>query len=181
MEVDGLKSDNYLSTCNLLNPLPFTHSIDLELPNAMGTEDVVGLIIWSAIEMAVTLICIGIAVCRPLYKNCLRRILSSLSRLYSSDKTNDYDLGVFKTGCSAGRQGDETGQNSTLRSVTNPEYATRLDSHLAECSAEPVNQSDEAVLLDSPTRGQMAHVAGSPGRIQVTDEVRITRSLTMDA
>ena len=38
-------------------------------------EDSVGLIVWSAAEMAVTLICIGIPVCRPLYKRMFQRIL----------------------------------------------------------------------------------------------------------
>ncbi|KAK3389998.1 hypothetical protein B0H63DRAFT_106289 [Podospora didyma] len=47
-EVEGLYSPNYLKTS-------------------------VGLIVWSAAEMAITLICIGIPVCRPLYKGMFRR------------------------------------------------------------------------------------------------------------
>ncbi|KAL2140142.1 hypothetical protein VTI28DRAFT_4224 [Corynascus sepedonium] len=38
-------------------------------------KDSVGLIVWSVAEMAITLICIGIPVCRPLYKQAFRRIL----------------------------------------------------------------------------------------------------------
>ncbi|KAK3376498.1 hypothetical protein B0T24DRAFT_221134 [Lasiosphaeria ovina] len=48
-EVEGLYSPDYLKTS-------------------------VGLIVWSAVEMAVTLICIGIPVCRPLYKRMFKRL-----------------------------------------------------------------------------------------------------------
>lgn len=37
-------------------------------------KDSVGLIVWSSAEMAITLICIGIPVCRPLYKRAFRRL-----------------------------------------------------------------------------------------------------------
>lgn len=39
-------------------------------------DDTVGLIVWSAAEIAVTMICIGIPICRPLYKQWLDRMLS---------------------------------------------------------------------------------------------------------
>lgn len=41
--------------------------------------DTVGLIVWSAAEMGVTLICIGIPVCRPLYKRLYRRFRSQVT------------------------------------------------------------------------------------------------------
>ncbi|KAK4034169.1 hypothetical protein C8A01DRAFT_18968, partial [Parachaetomium inaequale] len=44
-----------------------------------STEDSVGLIVWSSAEMAITLICIGIPVCRPLYKRAFRRIFGETS------------------------------------------------------------------------------------------------------
>ncbi|KAK5651804.1 hypothetical protein OQA88_11672 [Cercophora sp. LCS_1] len=44
----------------------------LYTPNYL--RDSVGLIVWSSAEMAVTLICIGIPVCRPLYKRMFQRI-----------------------------------------------------------------------------------------------------------
>ena len=34
-------------------------------------EDTVGLIIWSAVEMAVTMVCIGIPILRPLYRRVI--------------------------------------------------------------------------------------------------------------
>ncbi|KAK4096346.1 hypothetical protein N658DRAFT_511291 [Parathielavia hyrcaniae] len=42
-------------------------------------KDSVGLIVWSSAEMAVTLICIGIPVCRPLYKRAFRLLLGEIS------------------------------------------------------------------------------------------------------
>ncbi|GAB1315542.1 hypothetical protein MFIFM68171_05752 [Madurella fahalii] len=44
----------------------------LYTPNYL--KDSVGLIVWSSAEMAITLICIGVPVCRPLYKQVFRRI-----------------------------------------------------------------------------------------------------------
>lgn len=43
------------------------------------TEDTVGLIVWSAAEISVTMVCIGIPVCRPLYKNFLNKLTSSFN------------------------------------------------------------------------------------------------------
>ncbi|KAH7631609.1 hypothetical protein B0T09DRAFT_105860 [Sordaria sp. MPI-SDFR-AT-0083] len=42
-------------------------------------RDTVGLIVWSAAEMGVTLICIGIPVCRPLYKRLYQRFRSQIT------------------------------------------------------------------------------------------------------
>ncbi|KAH6640342.1 hypothetical protein F5144DRAFT_91105 [Chaetomium tenue] len=49
----------------------------LYTPNYL--KDSVGLIVWSAAEMSITLICIGIPVCRPLYKRAFRRLFGETS------------------------------------------------------------------------------------------------------
>lgn len=55
-------------------------------PPALGpsvnnnSDDTVGLIVWSAAEIAVTMICIGIPVCRPLYKRWLEKLSTYRSR-----------------------------------------------------------------------------------------------------
>ncbi|KAL6860316.1 hypothetical protein ACO1O0_004343 [Amphichorda felina] len=49
----------------------------LYTPNYL--HDSVGLIVWSSAEMAITLICIGIPVCLPLYKSIYRRFRSGQS------------------------------------------------------------------------------------------------------
>ncbi|CCC06998.1 unnamed protein product [Sordaria macrospora k-hell] len=51
----------------------------LEVPNLSTnnySRDTVGLIVWSSAEIAITMICIGIPVCRPLYKSFFDKILS---------------------------------------------------------------------------------------------------------
>ncbi|OLN83278.1 hypothetical protein CCHL11_03002 [Colletotrichum chlorophyti] len=48
----------------------------LELKNLSSvnfTKDTVGLIVWHAAELAVTLVCVGIPVCRPLFKSWLNK------------------------------------------------------------------------------------------------------------
>ncbi|EXF73963.1 hypothetical protein CFIO01_08845 [Colletotrichum fioriniae PJ7] len=54
VEVEGLYTENYL-------------------------RDSVGLIVWSAAEMAITMICVGIPVCRPLYKRLFYRFTSEIA------------------------------------------------------------------------------------------------------
>ncbi|KAK3400375.1 hypothetical protein B0T20DRAFT_435484 [Sordaria brevicollis] len=51
----------------------------LEVPNLSTdnySRDTVGLIVWSSAEIAITMICIGIPVCRPLYRSFLDRVIS---------------------------------------------------------------------------------------------------------
>jgi hypothetical protein len=43
----------------------------------LNPDDTVGLIVWSAAEIAVTMICIGIPVCRPLYKCWLEKLFGT--------------------------------------------------------------------------------------------------------
>ncbi|CAP66972.1 uncharacterized protein PODANS_4_5490 [Podospora anserina S mat+] len=52
------------------------------LYTASYLKDSVGLIVWSSAEMAITLICIGIPVCRPLYKRAFRRLLGESTSGY---------------------------------------------------------------------------------------------------
>ncbi|KAF4332014.1 integral membrane protein pth11 [Fusarium beomiforme] len=57
----------------------------LEVPKLASpnhTKDPVGLIVWTAAEITVTMICIGIAVCRPLYKKCFSKWSSRNSSKY---------------------------------------------------------------------------------------------------
>ncbi|RKK16516.1 hypothetical protein BFJ66_g15770 [Fusarium oxysporum f. sp. cepae] len=54
----------------------------LKLKSPNHTKDPVGLIVWSAAEMTVTMICIGIPVCRPLYKKYLSKRSSRNSSKY---------------------------------------------------------------------------------------------------
>ncbi|KAK6212556.1 hypothetical protein LQW54_005141 [Pestalotiopsis sp. IQ-011] len=50
-----------------------------ELSSADYLKATVGLIVWSAAEISVTMICIGIPICRPLYRTFLEKLTSQLS------------------------------------------------------------------------------------------------------
>lgn len=109
-EVEGLYTTNYLS-----EPISFPHVRSWNYPNANNyrTEDSVGLIVWSSAEMAITLICIGIPVCRPLYKRAFRRMFgeSSFSANYPSGKKSE------NTGENS-KSGDNNKRNSVpLRTI----------------------------------------------------------------
>lgn len=67
-EVEGLYTSDYLSKQNPIATLREKTDSPLTL-----TETTVPLIVWSAAEIAVTLICIGIPVLRPLYKRIYLR------------------------------------------------------------------------------------------------------------
>ncbi|KAF4446713.1 hypothetical protein F53441_9646 [Fusarium austroafricanum] len=62
----------------------------LEVPKLKSpnhTKDPVGLIVWSAAEMTVTMICIGIPVCRPLYKKYFSKWSSGDSSKYLEQRS----------------------------------------------------------------------------------------------
>lgn len=62
-------------------------------------EDTVGLIVWSAAEIAVTLICIGIGVCRPLYKRYIDQWTSrDGSKYVEHSEAGSYALRTFGGG-----------------------------------------------------------------------------------
>ncbi|KAK8084443.1 hypothetical protein PG997_005714, partial [Apiospora hydei] len=60
-------------------------------------EDTVGLIVWSAAEIAVTMICIGIPVCRPLYKRFLTQLTSSDRSKYKKGRNEEQDAFAMHT------------------------------------------------------------------------------------
>ncbi|KAI1061521.1 hypothetical protein LB506_011820 [Fusarium annulatum] len=67
----------------------------LEVPKLKSpnhTKDPVGLIVWSAAEMTVTMICIGIPVCRPLYKKYFSKWSSRNSSKYQQNSGASYPL-----------------------------------------------------------------------------------------
>ncbi|KAF5543084.1 integral membrane protein pth11 [Fusarium napiforme] len=67
----------------------------LEVPKLKSpnhTKDPVGLIVWSAAEMTVTMICIGIPVCRPLYKKYFSKWSSRNSSKYQQNSGASFPL-----------------------------------------------------------------------------------------
>lgn len=72
-----------------------------------SSEDTVALVIWTAAEIAVTMICIGIPVCRPLYKCCLEKWTSRDASKYhqKSGEALSYPLQTFGGSTLRPRQG----------------------------------------------------------------------------
>ncbi|KAI1075916.1 hypothetical protein F5B20DRAFT_558375 [Whalleya microplaca] len=57
--------------------------------------DNVNFVIWSAAEMAVTMVCITIPICRPLYKSIFDRWISPKSSGYQKQSDNSHELRTF--------------------------------------------------------------------------------------
>lgn len=151
-------------------------------------RDSVGIIVWSAAEMAVTLICIGIPVCRPLYKKYLDRITSrNTSSRYKDISGGAMPLrtiggselppGGNGTGLSGSRaekgdgplpgDGDKLGSESSLGASLAKESA--LDPFRGSTGAA----SDEESLTGARRQGQspLEDEAG----IRVTKEFTVSR------
>ncbi|KAJ4184480.1 hypothetical protein NW759_017023 [Fusarium solani] len=77
----------------------------LSSPNYL--EDTVSLVVWTAAEIAVTMVCIGIPVCRPLYKRYLEKWTSRDASRYhpQNGEAIPYPLRTFGGSTLRPRQG----------------------------------------------------------------------------
>ncbi|KAK5659586.1 hypothetical protein OQA88_788 [Cercophora sp. LCS_1] len=137
------------------------------------TEDTVPLIVWSAVELAVTMICIGIPVLRPLYRR-MRGLgstdqsnSSNVKGYYKHDTGNDNQNGINLKNIPSGSESDTENTRGfpdapTKLGIRGPTTVTyiRRDNH-----------SDEEILgpeyLQSQSEGPVA------GRIQVFEHVDV--------
>jgi hypothetical protein len=71
-----------------------------------------GLIVWSAAELTVTMICIGIPVCRPLYKKCFKK-WTSRSSSNCPNSGASYPLQTISGGVLPAKLVDRNGSGST--------------------------------------------------------------------
>ncbi|KAH7136271.1 hypothetical protein EDB81DRAFT_902015 [Dactylonectria macrodidyma] len=78
-EIPRLSIDNYLI---------------MRIP--LDAENSVGIIVWGAAEMAVTMVCIGIPICRPLYKRYLGTKSSKDDSKYKGNSGAGYRLKSFE-------------------------------------------------------------------------------------
>ncbi|KAI0866597.1 hypothetical protein F4860DRAFT_457879 [Xylaria cubensis] len=146
-------------------------------------RDTVGLLIWSSVEQSVTMICICIPVCRPLFKIIIRRIAPQnsgsiigssgnqgfrLSRL-GRDGSGQKQLTIGSAGKKRPKLYDLTTTNEDGTTFATECYANGLPT---------VNGSDEQVLLHSNNTGnnQSAGPTSLTQGIRVTDEYVITRT-----
>lgn len=100
--------------------------------------DTVPLIIWSAAEMAVTLICIGIPVLRPLWRRVIHNSNLSSERYYRKQEevNNDqaYDMDNMPQS-----NGNRRGFNKSHPKLGNRGYGT-----ITQIAGD--NESDESIL-----------------------------------
>ncbi|KAH6856277.1 hypothetical protein B0I37DRAFT_351358 [Chaetomium sp. MPI-CAGE-AT-0009] len=129
----------------------------VEVPNLSSADypyDTVGLIVWSAAEIAVTMVCIGIPICRPLYKQWLDRMLS-------------YGSGIGSGGYQKQKGQERSGEDSSrrgygLRTIggsTMPGRARRDTEPSANAAA---GDSSSDIISDTDSKGG-AGAAGAAG------------------
>ncbi|KAK3294502.1 uncharacterized protein B0H64DRAFT_188895 [Chaetomium fimeti] len=120
----------------------------IEVPNLSSADypyDTVGLIVWSAAEIAVTMVCIGIPICRPLYKQWLDRMLSY-----------GYGSGVGSGGYQKqkGRSGEDNSHRGyglrTFGGGTMPGRAHQAGSHPNNNAA---GDSSSDIISDTDSKG----------------------------
>ncbi|KAK7751401.1 hypothetical protein SLS62_006657 [Diatrype stigma] len=116
-------------------------------------EETVGLIVWTAAEMAVTLFCIGIPASRSLCKQFRDRLVSEHNSDYKKKVQQLYGLRRTSGSQGQGARRLEEGDNIDARP------------RRVQC----YNKSDEQVLLEPPASGQDAG-------IRITEEFRVTRT-----
>ncbi|KAM5354838.1 hypothetical protein ACJ41O_001484 [Fusarium nematophilum] len=116
-----------------------------EIPN-LSTENSVGIIVWGAAEMAVTMVCIGIPICRPLYKRYLGKWTSKDDSKYKRNNSGIYQLESFRHGESRLENRTQSGDTS----IADEERAMGLNSPFTKAYAvgsfPADNQSEEEIL-----------------------------------
>jgi hypothetical protein len=144
-------------------------TIDLGgLSSSNYTEDTVDLIIWSAVELAATLICVGIPAIRPLYRHIVHgsRFKDSNEGYKKHDESGELNPGIRMK--PLGRKAPKGDLETTTSTILGD---TEFDMPRGETSSyvQTVKETDEERLVSSP-RGP--HV----NSIQVHEEVTVERS-----
>ncbi|KAH7121707.1 hypothetical protein EDB81DRAFT_861572 [Dactylonectria macrodidyma] len=153
------------------------------LSSANYLKDTVGLIVWSAAEIAVTMICIGIPVCRPLYKRYLDKLTSRDTGKYREQNDGgSYPLRTFGgSTLQAGPGQKEEDASDGGDSITKAERKLGFGGPFTKAYAmggERVrgdNQSDEEILGPDFRRSQRADLARQDKGITVTYDVQTSR------
>ncbi|GFF23654.1 hypothetical protein IFM61606_08897 [Aspergillus udagawae] len=149
-------------------------TIDLGgLASANYTESTVDLVIWSAVEMAATLICVGIPTVRPLYRHIVHgsRFKESNEGYKKHDESGESNPVInMKPLGKKPRKGDLDTTTSTILGDT------EFDTPRGETSSyvQHVRETDEERLVGSPG-GPYGH------SIQVQEEVTVERTSMMSS
>jgi hypothetical protein len=172
-----------------VSKLSISHNFTLSNNALLSIEDTVGLIVWSAAEIAVTMICIGVPVCRPLYKTFLGKLTSQGSSYHRSGKSNNpialRTVGGSKrptapTPIDVSRQHDlNDPENHYIGQGLNCDQKSPSTFYVYAGRATHDEGSDEEILTDN-YHGNIrdSKVEVPRNGIKVTDEYHITRQQT---
>lgn len=149
IELQNLGSPNYLSKVSSLHP--YLHDL------TQAAEDVVGIIIWHAAEICTTMVCIGIPVCRPLYKDWVARFISTEN---NTDSGGGWMGGKSNSQSSAGVFGLHTIGGSDYQNITNGNTAgTARGKPGGDSTDEDVSFRND---VDTKARQEVTVQAGYP-------------------
>ena len=135
-------------------------------------EDTVGLIIWSGVEMAVTMVCIGIPILRPLYRQVVHGYVSSAGaeshKQYQKQNESNGPHQSYEMGSMAGRLGGKPRSGKDRMSKLGLHGQTMTDIQTA-------NGSDEHILYPQAARSHDMSMGptAQPGRILVKDDIKV--------
>ncbi|CAM1502522.1 Fc.00g045060.m01.CDS01 [Cosmosporella sp. VM-42] len=132
------------------------------------TEDTVGLIIWSAAEMAVTLVCVGIPVLRPLYRRVRHGSNFSSEGYYKKQSDGNYEGSYDLNSMPKSKGGVEVNHRGFPNA--DPKLGIRGPSTITRIAGD--NQSDESILGTEYRNNAVVDPRDS-GRIQVKEDVRV--------
>ncbi|EKJ74276.1 hypothetical protein FPSE_05573 [Fusarium pseudograminearum CS3096] len=148
----------------------------LEVPKLKSpnhTKDPMGLIVWSAAELTVTMICIAIPVCRPLYKKCFSKWTSRNSSNYPNSGAS-YPLRTIGGGVLQAKRVDRNGSGSTAdtnEQVEEHERKTGINGPFTRTRVYPKSdgrriggdQSEEEILGSEFRRSQIMDLEAQNG------------------
>ncbi|KAI5458778.1 hypothetical protein BGZ63DRAFT_362750 [Mariannaea sp. PMI_226] len=131
------------------------------------TQDTVPLIIWSAAEMAVTLMCIGIPILRPLYRRAVYGSNFSSERYYKK-QDDGTDGRSYEMGSLPQRSGAT--ENNRGFPLADPKLGIRGPTTITEIAGD--NHSDESILGPEFRQSAIANQQNEHG-IQVKQDVHV--------
>lgn len=150
-------------------------------------EVTVGLIVWSAAEIAVTMICIGIPVCRPLYKQYLDKLTSNDQSKGADvsggpNRSHEHPLRTFG-GTTMHRLDDDATDAYSRKNISSTDRKIGVKGPFNQSYAvggrqqSPNNSSDEEILGPEFRQGHMrTRSNGQVNGIRVTEEYRVMSS-----
>ncbi|KAI5465272.1 hypothetical protein BGZ63DRAFT_410941 [Mariannaea sp. PMI_226] len=156
-----------------------------ELSSQDYLKDTVGLIVWSAAEISVTMICIGIPVCRPLYKRYLEKWTSRdrSNKYQQQSEGGSYALQTYGGGKLPRHVAGSVNASTPADSINLKERKLGLSGPFTKSYAvggsriRGDNQSDESILGPDFRRTQQQSDLDSQGNsIRVTAEYHVTTS-----